>query len=142
MVYQGMNFGAIIVAAIVTFMLGGLWYSPILFAKPWMLAHGYDPNDKEKIEAMKKNAGPMYGAAFVASLLSAIILARMFSSLGVHDAMRGVKIAVAVWLGFVATVQLTGTLFGGKKIQLFFIDTGYQLLCFIVMGAILSVWHP
>ena len=141
MVYQGMNLVAIMVSAIVTFMLGGLWYSPVLFAKPWMLAHGYDPNDKEKIAAMKKNAGPMYGAAFVASLLAAIVLARIFSSLGVHDAMRGVKIAVAVWLGFVATVQMTATLFGGKKIQLFFIDSGYQLVCYVVMGAILSVWH-
>ncbi len=141
MVYEGMNFGAIIVAAIVTFMLGGLWYSPILFAKPWMKAHGYDPNDKAKIDAMKKNAGLMYGAAFVASLLSAVVLARMFSSLHVADPFRGLKIGVAVWLGFVATVQLTGTLFGSKKIQLFFIDTGYQLVCYVVAGLILASWR-
>jgi hypothetical protein len=141
MVYQGMNFAAILVSAIATFMLGGLWYSPVMFAKPWMLAHGYDLNDKEKMEAMKKSAGPKYAAAFVAGLLAAVIMARLFFSLEVHDAMRGVKIAVAVWLGFVATVQLTGTLFSGKKMQLFFIDSGYQLVCYIITGAILAVWH-
>ena len=141
MVYLGMNFGAIVVSAIVAFMLGGLWYSPILFAKPWTLAHGYDLNDKAKMDEMKKGAGPKYAAAFFASLIAALVLARLFVGLGVVDVARGVKIAVVIWFGFVATVQLTGTLFGGKKIQLFFIDTGYQLVSFIIMGAILAAWR-
>jgi len=45
-----------------------------------------------------------------------------------------------VWLGFVATVQLTGVLFAGQSKKLFAINTGYQLVCYLVMGAILAVW--
>jgi hypothetical protein len=141
MVYQGMNFGAIVVSAIVAFMLGGLWYSPILFAKPWALAHGYDLNDKAKMDEMRKGAAAKYAAAFLVSLIAALILSRLFFRLGVVDVARGVKIGIAVWLGFVATVQLTATLFGGKKMKLFFIDTGYQLVCYIIMGAILAGWR-
>jgi hypothetical protein len=45
-----------------------------------------------------------------------------------------------VWLGFVTTVQLTGTLFGKRPTKLYLIDTGYQLVCYLAMGAILAVW--
>jgi len=45
-----------------------------------------------------------------------------------------------VWLGFVATVQLTGALFAKQSMKLFAINTGYQLVCYLVMGAILTAW--
>jgi hypothetical protein len=51
----------------------------------------------------------------------------------------GMKVGFAMWLGFVATVQLTDTLFGRKPFKLFLINTGYQLTCYLVMGAILAV---
>jgi hypothetical protein len=50
------------------------------------------------------------------------------------------KIAFAVWLGFVTTVQLTAVLFARKPFKLYAIDTGYQLVCYLVMGIILAVW--
>jgi len=52
-------------------VIGFLWYSPFLFAKPWMVAMGYDPEDKAKIAEMQKGAGLMYGIAMLASLLLA-----------------------------------------------------------------------
>jgi hypothetical protein len=45
-----------------------------------------------------------------------------------------------VWLGFVASVQLTGVLFANQSGKLFAINTGYQCVCYAVMGAILAVW--
>src|SRR5882724_11558632 len=142
MVFQGMNLAAILVAAVAAFMLGGLWYSPILFANPWMVCHGYDPTNKAQMEELrKKSPAPMYISAFIASLIAAVILSRLFSALLVHDVMRGVKIAFFVWLGFVATVQLTGTIAASKTMKLYFIDTGYQLVSYIIMGAILAAWR-
>jgi hypothetical protein len=46
-----------------------------------------------------------------------------------------------VWLGFVATVQLTGALFTKQSMKLFAINTGYQLVCYLAMGAILGAWQ-
>ena len=43
--------------------------------------------------------------------------------------------------GFVSTVQLTNTLLGNKPIKLWFIDTGYQLVCYAAMGVILAMWR-
>ena len=131
----------VLVAAVATMVLGFLWYSPMLFARPWMVAMGYDPDDKAKLAEMQKGAGPTYFAAFIASLLSAFVLAKIIIITTVHTAPYGMKVAFAVWLGFVTTVQLTGVLFGKQPLKLYAINTGYQLVCYLAMGAILAVWH-
>ena len=138
--FAGINFVAVFVAAIATMVLGFLWYSPILFATPWMRLMGYDPNDKAKLAEMQKGAGKTYGVAFIASLVSAIVLAKIIDISSVNTILYGIKIGFAMWLGFVATVQLTGALFSKQPIKLFLINTGYQLICFLAMGAILAKW--
>ena len=72
------NLLAVLVAAISTMIVGFLWYSPLLFAKPWMREMGYDSDDKAKIQQMQKSAGPAYAGSFVASLISAFVLALVF----------------------------------------------------------------
>ena len=140
MQFMGVNLLSVLVAAIATMILGFLWYSPLLFAKPWTLAMGYDLNDKAKMDEMRKGAGKLYGITFVASLLSAFVLAKVIDVTTVNSALYGMKIGFAVWLGFVTTVQLTSTLFKKRPIKLYLIDTGYQLVCYLVMGAILAKW--
>ena len=135
----GLRLVPILLAAIATMILGFLWYSPILFAKPWMIAMGYDPNDKAKLEQMRKSAGPSYLLAFIASLVSAFVLAKIVDITTVNSAIYGMKVGFATWLGFVTTVQLTAKLFENKPWKLYFINTGYQLVCYLVMGAILAV---
>lgn len=135
------NLLAILVAAISTIVVGFIWYSPILFAKPWMREMSYGPNDKAKVQEMQKTAGPAYLASFIASLVSAFILALFFHEMHVSTVEIGLLIAFHVWLGFVATVQLTGVLFMKQSMKLFAINTGYQLACYLVMGTILSAWR-
>jgi surface polysaccharide O-acyltransferase-like enzyme len=101
---------------------------------------GYDLNDKTKMEEMRKGAGKLYGITFVASLVSAFVLAKIIDVTTVTSALYGMKIGFAVWLGFVTTVQLTSTLFKKRPIKLYLIDTGYQLVCYLLMGAILAKW--
>ena len=137
----GIRILPVVVAALATMVIGFIWYSPMLFAKPWTVLMGYDPNDKAKMEEMRKGAGKMYGLAFVASLVTAFVLAKIIDVTTVSTALYGMKVAFAVWLGFVTTVQLTGALFGRQPTKLYLINTGYQLVCFLVMGAILAVWQ-
>ncbi len=138
---HNLNLLAVLIAAISTIAVGFLWYSPVLFAKPWMREMGYDPNDKAKVKEMQKTAGPAYLASFLASIVSAFILALFFHEMHVQSLHIALLIAFHVWLGFVATVQLTGVLFMKQSMKLFAINTGYQLACYLVMGAILSVWQ-
>jgi hypothetical protein len=138
---HNLNFFAVLLAAISTMVVGFLWYSPILFAKPWMREMGYDLNDQVKVKEMQKSAGPAYFGSFLASLVTAFILALFFHWLHVESLHYGLLVGFHVWLGFVATVQLTGVLFMKQSMKLFAINTGYQLVCYLVMGAILAAWR-
>jgi hypothetical protein len=139
--FMGLNVWAVLVCALATMVVGFLWYSPMLFANSWMKLMGYDPNDKAKIAEMQKSAGPSYALSLIASLLSAAVLAKLITISTVHSPLHGIKIALAVWLGFVTTVQLTNALFSRQPARLYAINTGYQLVCYVVMGAILAVWR-
>ena len=140
MTFMDVNLWSVLVAAIATMVVGFVWYSPLLFARPWMVAMGYDPEDKPKAEELRKGAGKSYAISFVASLASAFVLAKIIDSMTVNRALYGMKIGFAVWLGFVTTVQLTAKLFGNQSTKLYLINTGYQLICYLAMGAILAAW--
>src|ERR1700761_6103133 len=129
--FLGVNLWAVLVCAVATMVVGFLWYSPALFANPWMRLMGYDPNDKARIAEMQKNAGPSYGMSFIASILSSLVLAKIIMIANVTTPLYGMKIALAVWLGFVTTVQLTNSLFMKQPAKLYMINTGYQLVCYL-----------
>jgi hypothetical protein len=139
--FLGVNLWAVLASAFATMIAGFLWYSPVLFANPWMRLMGYDPNDKARIAEMQKSAGPSYGMSFIASILSAIVLAKIIVIAHVTTPLYGMKIGLAVWLGFVTTLQLTNALFSQQKARLYMINTGYQLVSYLATGAILGAWR-
>jgi hypothetical protein len=135
---QSHNWLAILVAAVVAFLLGGLWYSPLLFARQWMAAHAHSPED---VARMKADAPRAYGISFVAFLVMAFILQMLLNHLGVQSWQTGALWAAHVWLGFAVTIGLMANVYSGKKFSVFLIDAGYQLVYLLVMGAILGAWH-
>lgn len=139
--FLGVNLWAVLASAVVTMIAGFVWYSPMMFANPWMKLMGYDPNDKAKIAEMQKSAGPSYGLSFIASLLAAFVLGKLIAVAGFSTAVDGLKIGLVVWLGFVTTVKLTNAMFMRQRNQLYMINTGYQLVCYVAMGAILGAWR-
>ena len=88
-----LNWLAVLVAAISTMVVGFLWYSPLLFAKPWMREMGYDPADKAKTDEMKKKAGPAYLGSMIAGLLTAFTLALFLDALHVQDLHHGLAVS-------------------------------------------------
>lgn len=132
------NYLAVLVAAIASMVIGFVWYSPILFAKQWMKLMGYT---KASLDKQKNEMNKTYAISSVAALVTAYVLAHIIQYAGASDVMGGMMTAFWVWLGFVAPVQLTDVLFGGKKYELFGINTGYQLACLLVAGAILAMWR-
>jgi len=139
--FLGVNLWAVLVCAVATMVVGFVWYSPALFANPWMKLMGMDPNDKAKIAEMQKSAGPSYAMSMVASILTAFVLGKIISVAGAANAVDGLKIGMVVWLGFVTTVQFTNALFSRQRNRLYLINSGYQLVCYLAMGAILGAWR-
>jgi hypothetical protein len=128
-----LNWVAIIVAAIIPMVLGALWYSPILFADPWMRAVG-----RTREELGDASLGYLLSA--IAALVSAYVLARIVKWAEVDDLWNGALLGVFVWAGFVATVLAVTTFFAGRPRTLWLINAGYQLVALVLMGALLGAW--
>jgi hypothetical protein len=90
---------------------------------------------------MRKSAGPAYGGSMIASFISAFSIGMFFRALHVEDLHFGLTSSFHIWLGFVATVQFTNALFSKQSMKLLAINTGYQLVCYLGMGAILALWR-
>lgn len=132
------NYVAVVVATVAAFALGGLWYSPLLFAKMWVAAHGYS---EEQVKAMQKSAGKAYGVSLVCQWLIAFAIAVLVGYLHLVNLSQGLKLSVLVWFGFAFPLGLMATMFTEKRITVFLIDTGYQLVYLLIMGAIITVWQ-
>ncbi|MBI4066448.1 DUF1761 domain-containing protein [Candidatus Gottesmanbacteria bacterium] len=133
-----LNYLAILVSAIASMAVGFLWYSPLLFAKPWMALKGLT---EEKLEAAKKQMGQMYALSFGGAIVMAYVLAHFADYAVAVDWVTGAQVGFWAWLGFVAPVQMAEVLFGGKSWKLYMINTGYQLASLLVMGGILGGWR-
>ena len=66
------------------------------------------------------------------------MLGKITFHLAVSTFYYGIKVGFGVWIAFVMTVQLTDKLFSNRPLKLFLINTGYQLVCYLVMGAIVG----
>jgi Protein of unknown function (DUF1761) len=114
-------------------VLGALWYSPRLFARPWLAATGRTP---EEISS----AGLGYAISAVGALLGATVLSYIVDWAEAEDFIDGALLGGTVWLGFIATTLAVNTYFGGRPRNLWLIDNGYQLISYVLMGALLAVW--
>jgi hypothetical protein len=90
---------------------------------------------------MQKSAGPAYFLSFVASAIAAAVLGKIIAVATINTALYRMKAGLAAWFGFVTTVQLTNSPFSRQPAKLYAINTGYQLLCFLTMGAIMGAWR-
>ena len=138
MQYLYINYLAAIVAAVVAFGIGWLWYSPMLFGKQWAAANGYTP---EKIQAMQKGAAKAYGISFACFLVMAVILAVLLKVAHISAVPTGAKFGVLCWLGFVATMGLTANVYSDKPFKAWLLDAGYQLVSLVVMALIITAWR-
>jgi hypothetical protein len=137
--FMGVNLWAALVSALAVSVAGMLWYSPLLFAKPWMALMGYD--DRSKMPESQKGSAPSHVLLLIARIVSAIVLGKIIEVANVTTALHGMNVGFAVWLGFVTTVQLTYALFGRQPTRLYLINTSYLLVSYLVMGAILGAWR-
>ena len=137
------NYLTVLGAAFASFGLGALWYSPVLFAKPWMKEMGIDPS---RMQSMKLTPTQAMVAGFVTALVTAYVLAHFVEvwaqvTGGQMGIAEGFQLAFYLWLGFVAPVMLGSILWEGKSWKLFFINAGYQLVALLLMSGILSYFR-
>lgn len=130
MVY-GTSFWWVLLAVVVYFGIGAIWYSPVMFAKMWM------EEIKRKKSAMTM-AVPAMVTTFLAMCVLVVVEAYMVQATGTSGWMRGALLGVKIWLGFVATTAIVNSSFQGGSMRLFAIDQSYHLVGIVLAGAILA----
>ncbi len=133
------NYPAVFVSALAYWALGALWYSPLLFERPFIALKGWTPEQVEAVRAAS-HVGEV-GAALAVSLLTAYVLAHFVRFTGAEDARMGALAGFWLWLGFVATTNLSTVLFEGRPLGLYLINDGYHLAGLLGMGAMLAAWR-
>ena len=127
------NYLAVIAAALSTFVIGGVWYSPILFGKAWQREVGLS-DQKLANSSMPK----IFGATFVLSLIAALVFALF---LGPRPSMPlGLGAGVSAGLCWVASSIGINYLFARRSFKLFLIDGGYHTCQFTIIGFVLALW--
>jgi Protein of unknown function (DUF1761) len=143
MTFTGVNYLAIIIAAVAGWLIGAGYY--MLLAKQWVTAQGRTIEDFQRHAAAAKGTSAAwmpYLLAFLAELVMAWVLAGLLAHLGAGQVTvwNGIVSALFVWLGFVATTVAVNNMFGMRKPALSVIDSGHWLLVLLVMGAILGAF--
>jgi len=128
MIFHGMNYLAVILAAIAGMMAGAAWYSTL--AKPWMKAVGFsiEPKPNPKI----------YIVALISQFLIAYILAGLIGHIGTYTIFGGVLSALFCWAGFTLAPMMTNHRFQGSGWNLTLIDAGYWFVVLALQGAIIG----
>lgn len=129
--FSTLNWLAIIVATISTFVIGALWYGPI-FGKVWMQENGFTEEDLKEANMVK-----IYGTTFILELIMAVNLALFLKGMSVQE---GMLYGFFTGFGWVAMAMGVNYLFSRNTFRLWFIDSFYFVISFTLMGAILTAW--
>lgn len=132
--FSSLNLLAIFAAALSCFMLGGLWYSTLLFGRVWMQESGVTEES-----ARKQNMARTFGLAFIASFVIAFNLAMFLG--GSSTWQTGLFYGFLTGFGWVTMAMGINDLFEQRSLKLFAINAGYHTVAFSIMGAIIGGWH-
>jgi|ERR1043166_3711121 len=129
---------AVVVAAVAVFVLGWLWYSPLLFFNPWMRLRGMDP--AAAMAGAKMPMGKLL-VELVRCLVLAFVIARLVALLGVTTWTGAVHLGLFVWIGFPVIILTGSVLWENIPWKVAAIHAGDWLVKMLVIPVIVTVWR-
>ncbi len=133
--FDSLNYLAILVAAILAFGVGGLWYGP-LFGKQWRRLMGVG----EGMGGGKYSMSQAMGMGFVATLIFVFVLAIFAQALLINTFVGSIVLGFWVWLGFVATIMANSVFYEGRSWQLYAINVSHYFVAIILASVVLALW--
>ncbi|MEO6668860.1 MAG: DUF1761 domain-containing protein [Ferruginibacter sp.] len=127
-----LNWLAILVAAVSTFLIGGIWYA--LFEKQWMAANNFT---KEYLQ--QRNLPLVFGLSLLFSFIMSFNLAMFIGAKA--NISFGMIAGFLTGFGWVFLSIAIISLFEKRSIKYVLINGGYMIVAFTVMGTILGAWH-
>lgn len=131
---SSLNWVSILGASIVYFILGALWYSPLMFANFWINLRGLNVDEMDSPNPI------IFLYSFLLQTITVISLAIFLNALDIVSASEGAFIGLVVGLGFVFTTAGSTGIFTKLSMPLHFIDNGYHVVGLTLSGFILGWW--
>lgn len=122
--------GASVLAA---WVIAALWYSPLLFIRPWAVMSGVDG------AKFRANLPRAIAVDLVCFAIMALILGQVLHAWGALTVVPAVLCTLLLWLGFVAVVLLHSVTYEQRPLRYYAINAGYRLVSMAAMAVVLTL---
>ncbi len=130
----------VLIATVAQFILGALWYSPLMFGKWWVQIMEVTYLSKQELQKMQKGMLPFYGLQFLLTVFTTFNLAYFMSMMNYYSPYH---VAFWIWSAFIAPIQIQTVVWGNTKkkfwIKQIFVMLSFQLVSIMVAAFFLSL---
>jgi hypothetical protein len=141
MTFSDLNLLGVILAFIVSFISGAIWFGPKTFYPIWMKAKG---NTSGQLTTSQNKPVLLFGGTILGVLIQTLTLALIINSLGKNieiDLLDGAGIGFALGVGISMFSSLSHRLFGGESLKVWVIETANDALNLTIAGAIIAFFN-
>ena len=125
-----LNFLAIFTALIVHFLIGILWYSPLLFGKKW----------KEYRQTDEQPGNKMLLVGITAHVIHIFVLAVIIKLINASVPADGIVIGILLSIGFIGMTLVNEFFYSKMNFRLFLIKIGDEIISICASALILVLW--
>lgn len=142
MTFSGLNFVGVLVAFIVSFASGGIWFGPKTFYPVWMKAKGISSG---QLTTQQNKPALLFGGTIVGVLVQTLTLGVIITSLQAHNpdfnVLNGACVGFALGVGIGMFASLSHRLFGGDSLKVWIIETANDAINLTIAGAIIAAFN-
>jgi hypothetical protein len=142
MTFSGLNFVGVLVAFIVSFASGGIWFGPKTFYPVWMKAKGIASG---QLTTQQNKPALLFGGTIVGVLVQTLTLGVIITSLQAHNPdlgiLDGAGVGFALGVGIGMFASLSHRLFGGDSLKVWIIETANDAINLTIAGAIIAAFN-
>ena len=142
MTFSGLNFVGIVVAFIVSFVSGGIWFGPKTFYPIWMKARGVTSG---QLTQNQNKPLLLFGGTALGVLVQTLTVGLIVTSLQKHNpnigVLDGAGIGFALGVGVGMFASLSHRLFGGDGLKVWLIECTNDAINLTIAGAIIAFFN-
>jgi hypothetical protein len=142
MTFTGLNLIGVLIAFIVSFTSGGIWFGPKTFYPVWMKARGIQSG---QLDHNQNKPALLFGGTAIGVLAQTLTLALIVTSLQKHSSsfgiLDGAGVGFALGVGIGMFASLSHRIFGGDSLKVWIIETANDAINLTIAGAIIAYFN-
>lgn len=124
---------AVTIGTVSTFVLGFIWYNPKVFGKAWQKAAGISDESMNDTSGMAK----IFGTSFILNFIMALMISYFVREDA--DLNAAIRHALYIGIGLITTALGVNAMYERKGFLYILINGGYQTASVVIIAIILTV---